>query len=80
MKVPSHVAPLVVHAAGAEARLASASRAGERSLLLVFYSGHAGSDGLEFGSERDTRSLMQALLGRPVSPEALLRQVRRCRD
>jgi hypothetical protein len=35
---------------------------------------------LEFGSERDTRSLMQALLGRPVSPEALLRQVRRCRD
>ena len=34
---------------------------------------------LRFGSERDTRSLMQDLLGRPVSPAALLRQVRRCR-
>lgn len=33
---------------------------------------------LEFGSERDTRSLMTRLLGRPVSPEALLRQLRRC--
>jgi hypothetical protein len=34
---------------------------------------------LRFGSERDTRSLMTALLGRPVSPAALLRQVERCR-
>jgi hypothetical protein len=34
---------------------------------------------LRFGSERDTRSLMQELLGRPVSPDALLRQVGRCR-
>jgi len=33
---------------------------------------------LRFGSERDTRSLMSELLGRPVSPEALLGQVRRC--
>ena len=32
---------------------------------------------LQFGSERDTRSLMTDLLGRPVSPEALLRQMRR---
>ena len=34
---------------------------------------------LRFGSERDTRSLMTGLLGRPVSPEALLLQLRRCR-
>jgi hypothetical protein len=33
---------------------------------------------LRFGSERDTRSLMMELLGRQVSPEALLRQLRRC--
>lgn len=34
---------------------------------------------LRFGSERDTRTLLQELLGRPVSPEALLRQIERCR-
>lgn len=34
---------------------------------------------LRFGSERDTRSLMSGLLGGPVTPDALLRQVRRCR-
>ena len=33
---------------------------------------------LRYGSERDTRLLMQELLGRPVSPAALLQQVRRC--
>lgn len=33
---------------------------------------------LRFGSERDTRTLMTALLDRPVSPAALLRQLRRC--
>jgi len=32
---------------------------------------------LRFGSERDTRSLMQSLLGRPPSPEALAMQLRR---
>jgi hypothetical protein len=32
---------------------------------------------LVFGSERDTQALMQALLGRAPSPEALLRQIRR---
>ena len=32
---------------------------------------------LRFGSERDTRTLMRDLLGRPVSPDALLRQLRR---
>ena len=34
---------------------------------------------LRFGSERDTRSLLQDLLGRPLSPDALLRQIERCR-
>jgi hypothetical protein len=33
---------------------------------------------LRFGSERDTRSLLQDFLGRPPSPDALLRQIRRC--
>ena len=33
---------------------------------------------LQFGSSRDSRQLMQSLLGRSVSPAALLAQVRRC--
>jgi Zn-dependent M32 family carboxypeptidase len=33
---------------------------------------------LRHGSARDTRELMQELLGRPVSPAALLAQVQRC--
>jgi hypothetical protein len=33
---------------------------------------------LRHGSERDTQTLMQDLLGRPVSPTALLQQIRRC--
>src|SRR5579864_7225085 len=32
---------------------------------------------LRYGSERDTRNLMQDLLGRPVSPQALLEQIHR---
>ena len=32
---------------------------------------------LVYGSERDTRSLMQTLLGRPLSPEAVLTQIHR---
>jgi hypothetical protein len=32
---------------------------------------------LRFGSERDTRTLMQDFLGRPVSPQALLGQIHR---
>jgi hypothetical protein len=38
--------------ARAEARIQAARSAGERTLLLVFYSGHAGANGLEFGAER----------------------------
>ena len=33
---------------------------------------------LRYGSERDTQTLMQDLLGRPVSPAALLQQIKRC--
>ncbi|MFO1394325.1 MAG: hypothetical protein U1F09_11245 [Steroidobacteraceae bacterium] len=33
---------------------------------------------LRYGSERDTRTLMDGLLGRPVSPDALIEQIRRC--
>ena len=32
---------------------------------------------LRYGSERDTRTLMEDFLGRPVSPQALLEQIRR---
>jgi hypothetical protein len=33
---------------------------------------------LQYGAARDTRRLLQDLLGRPVSPAALLDQIRRC--
>ena len=33
---------------------------------------------LQYGSERDTRRLLQDLLGRPLSPDALLGQIKRC--
>jgi hypothetical protein len=40
--------------------------------------GWLGEQLLRFGSERDTVSLMRELLGRPVAPDALLREIRRC--
>jgi hypothetical protein len=39
--------------------------------------GWLGEHLLRYGSERDTRTLMQDFLGRPVSPRALLEQIRR---
>ena len=33
---------------------------------------------LQYGSERDTRRLLQDLLGRPLAPAALLEQIQRC--
>ena len=33
---------------------------------------------LQYGAERDTRQLLHDLLGRPVSPDALLEQIKRC--
>jgi len=38
--------------ARAEARVQAARAGGERTLLLIFYSGHAGAGGLEFGADR----------------------------
>lgn len=32
---------------------------------------------LQYGSERDTKTLLQDFLGRPTSPDALLREIRR---
>jgi len=43
----------------------------------VRWSAWVGAHLLRFGSQRDTQALMSALLGRPLSPQALLRQVRR---
>jgi hypothetical protein len=33
---------------------------------------------LQYGSERDTKRLLHDLLGRPLSPDALLEQIKRC--
>src|SRR5262245_7976862 len=46
--------PSAVHEALAamEARIASAKASGERSLLVVYFSGHAGPQGLEMGDQR----------------------------
>jgi hypothetical protein len=33
---------------------------------------------LQYGAERDTQRLLQDLLGRPLSPDALLEQIKRC--
>ena len=41
--------------------------------------GWVGERLLRYGSQRDARWLMHALIGRPVSPEALIRQIARCR-
>jgi hypothetical protein len=38
--------------AATEARIAAARAAGERTLLVVYFSGHAGSQGLELGDQR----------------------------
>lgn len=38
--------------ARAEAKVRAARAAGERTLLVVYYSGHAGAGGLEFGADR----------------------------
>ncbi|MBI3476826.1 MAG: hypothetical protein HY010_13925 [Acidobacteria bacterium] len=39
--------------------------------------GWLGDQLLRYGSERDTRTLLQDFLGRPTSPDALLRQIKR---
>ena len=39
--------------------------------------GWLGEHLLQYGSERDTRTLLQDFLGRPISPKALLDQIHR---
>jgi hypothetical protein len=69
---------------GLGAVLTAEMRAGTSAAIGPFDAGNAAWYGwlgerlLRFGSERDTAALMRELLGRPVSPEALLREIRRC--
>ena len=70
---------------GLGAMLTAEMRQGTAEVAGAFDSGNPGWYGwvgerlLRYGSERDARSLMQELLGRPVSPAALLTQIARCR-
>lgn len=70
---------------GLGAVLTAEMRARTRAALGPFDAGNRAWYGwlgerlLRFGSERDTQSLMTELLGRPVSPTALLEQIERCR-
>ncbi|HEX9206857.1 MAG TPA: hypothetical protein VF851_01385 [Steroidobacteraceae bacterium] len=70
---------------GLGAVLTAAMRARTTAAIGPFDTGNAAWYGwlgerlLRFGSERDTQALLTGLLGGPVSPEALLREIRRCR-
>ncbi|GEJ56470.1 caspase family protein [Anaeromyxobacter diazotrophicus] len=46
-----------------EARLAEARRTGQHTLLVFYYSGHAGAGGLELGDERVSFDELRALVG-----------------
>lgn len=50
--------------AATEARMAEARRAGERPLLVFFYSGHAGPGGMELGGERISFDELRAEMSR----------------
>jgi hypothetical protein len=45
-----------------ESRIARAKAAGERTLLVVYYSGHAGAGGLEMGAEKLAFDALRALV------------------
>lgn len=47
-----------------EKRITGARLAGERPLLVVYFSGHAGAGGLEFGAERLSYDELKMLVGR----------------
>jgi hypothetical protein len=70
---------------GLGALLTAEMRARTREALGSFDAGNPAWYGwlserlLRYGSGRDTQSLMTELLGRPVSPAALIQQVERCR-
>jgi hypothetical protein len=48
----------------AEAKVKAARAAGEKTLLVVYYSGHAGNGGLEFGDERVSYDELKAFAAR----------------
>ena len=50
--------------AATEARMAAARAAGERPLLVFYYSGHAGPGGLELGAEKVSFGELRSLLAR----------------
>jgi hypothetical protein len=70
---------------GLGAVLTAEIRARARAEIGDFDAGNPGWYGwlserlLKYGSERDTRSLMQDLLGRPLSPAAVLAEIHRIR-
>lgn len=49
--------------ARSEARVAAAKARGERTLLLVYFSGHAGPGGLEFGHSRVAYEELRSIVG-----------------
>jgi hypothetical protein len=63
----------------AELRQRTAELAGAFDTGNAVWYGWVSERLLRYGSERDARSLMLDLLGRPVSPAALLAQIARCR-
>ena len=48
----------------AEAKVKAARDAGEKTLLVVYYSGHAGNGGLEFGNDRVSFDELKEVAGR----------------
>ncbi len=60
-----------------EARIAAVRAGGERAMLVVYFSGHAGADGLELGAQRIGFDELRALIGRS-SAEAKVAIVDAC--
>ena len=63
--------------ASTEARIATVRAAGERAMLVVYFSGHAGPEGLELGAQRIGFDELRALIGRS-SAEAKVAIVDAC--
>jgi len=60
-------APLRAALVAAETRVAAARARGERTLLLVYFSGHAGTDGLELGTDRVSWDELKAAVARSTA-------------
>jgi hypothetical protein len=50
--------------AGMEKKVAASHQAGDRALFILYFSGHAGAGGLEFGSERVSYDELKMMAGR----------------